>query len=146
MSQGTCCGKRSDHWHVLYSRRDMSVVGPPPPVWSVVLCERCVLCAWIQNTISQKIVKPAWNVSTVFGPRAQTCIVCTSTCGSRNDGNLPCWECQAFACKDGKIRLLNPELNARRMQKGADALLHLGRWRVDLSEEYVRTILVFWVA
>jgi len=30
---------------------------------------------------------------------------------------------KAFACKDGKIRLLNPELNARRMQKGADALL-----------------------
>lgn len=30
MSQRTCCGKRSHHWHVLYSRRDMNVVGPPP--------------------------------------------------------------------------------------------------------------------
>ncbi|CAJ1442703.1 unnamed protein product [Effrenium voratum] len=30
---------------------------------------------------------------------------------------------KAFACKDNKIRLLNPALNAARMQKGADALL-----------------------
>jgi len=30
---------------------------------------------------------------------------------------------KAFGCKDGKIRLMNPELNAMRMQKGADALL-----------------------
>jgi len=30
---------------------------------------------------------------------------------------------KAFACKDGKIRLMNPELNAMRMQRGADALL-----------------------
>eukprot|EP00933_Yihiella_yeosuensis_P035288 TRINITY_DN28810_c0_g1_i1.p1 TRINITY_DN28810_c0_g1~~TRINITY_DN28810_c0_g1_i1.p1 ORF type:complete len:644 (+),score=142.22 TRINITY_DN28810_c0_g1_i1:67-1998(+) len=30
---------------------------------------------------------------------------------------------KAFSCKDGKIRLMNPELNAMRMQKGADALL-----------------------
>lgn len=30
---------------------------------------------------------------------------------------------KAFACKDGKIKLLNPELNAMRMQSGADALL-----------------------
>merc|ERR1719343_825050 len=30
---------------------------------------------------------------------------------------------KAFACKDGKIRLLNPTLNAARMQKGADRLL-----------------------
>jgi len=30
---------------------------------------------------------------------------------------------KAFACKDGKIKLLNPELNAMRMQRGANALL-----------------------
>lgn len=30
---------------------------------------------------------------------------------------------KAFACKDGKIRILRPELNAARMQQGADALL-----------------------
>lgn len=30
---------------------------------------------------------------------------------------------KAFACKDGKIRVMNPKLNARRMQKGAGALL-----------------------
>jgi len=30
---------------------------------------------------------------------------------------------KAFACKDGKIRLMNPKLNASRMQKGAGALL-----------------------
>jgi branched-chain amino acid aminotransferase len=30
---------------------------------------------------------------------------------------------KAFACKDGKVRLMNPELNAMRMQRGADALL-----------------------
>lgn len=30
---------------------------------------------------------------------------------------------KAFTCKDGKIRLMNPELNAMRMQRGADALL-----------------------
>ncbi|CAJ1349095.1 unnamed protein product, partial [Effrenium voratum] len=30
---------------------------------------------------------------------------------------------KAFACKDNKVRLLNPALNAARMQKGADALL-----------------------
>lgn len=30
---------------------------------------------------------------------------------------------KAFACKDGKVRLMNPELNAMRMQSGADALL-----------------------
>ena len=33
---------------------------------------------------------------------------------------------KAFSCKDGKIRLLNPELNAQRMQKGAGALLTPG--------------------
>ena len=33
---------------------------------------------------------------------------------------------KAFSCKDGKIRLLNPELNAKRMQKGAGALLSPG--------------------
>jgi len=30
---------------------------------------------------------------------------------------------KAFACKDGKIRLMKPDLNAQRMQRGADALL-----------------------
>lgn len=30
---------------------------------------------------------------------------------------------KAFAGKDGKVRLLNPEMNAMRMQRGADALL-----------------------
>lgn len=30
---------------------------------------------------------------------------------------------KAFSCKDGKIRVMNPELNAKRMQRGADALL-----------------------
>jgi len=30
---------------------------------------------------------------------------------------------KAFACKDGKIRLMNPELNAQRMQRGSEALL-----------------------
>jgi len=37
---------------------------------------------------------------------------------------VSCFEgMKAFSCKDGKIRLLNPELNAQRMQKGAGALL-----------------------
>ncbi|CAE7864167.1 ilvE [Symbiodinium necroappetens] len=37
---------------------------------------------------------------------------------------VSCFEgMKAFSCKDGKIRLLNPELNAKRMQKGAGALL-----------------------
>jgi branched-chain amino acid aminotransferase len=30
---------------------------------------------------------------------------------------------KAFACKDGKVRIMNPALNAERMQSGADALL-----------------------
>jgi branched-subunit amino acid aminotransferase/4-amino-4-deoxychorismate lyase len=30
---------------------------------------------------------------------------------------------KAFASKEGRIRLMNPELNAQRMQRGADALL-----------------------
>jgi len=30
---------------------------------------------------------------------------------------------KAFACKDGKVKLLNPEQNAMRMQRGANALL-----------------------
>eukprot|EP01048_Picozoa_sp_COSAG05_P013664 COSAG05_NODE_1475_length_4782_cov_16.988682_4_plen_58_part_00 len=30
---------------------------------------------------------------------------------------------KAFASKDGKIRLVKPELNAARMRRGADALL-----------------------
>jgi len=30
---------------------------------------------------------------------------------------------KAFSCKDGKIRVMNPALNAARMQRGADALL-----------------------
>jgi branched-chain amino acid aminotransferase len=30
---------------------------------------------------------------------------------------------KAFACKDGMIRLMNPELNSMRMERGADALL-----------------------
>jgi branched-chain amino acid aminotransferase len=30
---------------------------------------------------------------------------------------------KAFACKDGRIRLMNPELNAQRMKRGATALL-----------------------
>jgi branched-chain amino acid aminotransferase len=30
---------------------------------------------------------------------------------------------KAFACKDGKVRIMNPMLNAARMQEGADALL-----------------------
>lgn len=53
------------------------------------------------------------------------------TLGTTEDGTAQAWHgmahphCQAFACKDGKIRLLNPELNAQRMQKGADALLSL---------------------
>lgn len=37
---------------------------------------------------------------------------------------VSCFEgMKAFACKDGKIRLINPELNAMRMQRGADGLL-----------------------
>jgi branched-chain amino acid aminotransferase len=37
---------------------------------------------------------------------------------------VSCFEgMKAFSCKDGKIRLMNPELNAQRMQKGADRLL-----------------------
>ncbi|CAK9011808.1 unnamed protein product [Durusdinium trenchii] len=42
---------------------------------------------------------------------------------------------KAFACKDGKIRLLNPELNARRMQKGAEALLLLGTAMVSNNHD-----------
>jgi branched-chain amino acid aminotransferase len=30
---------------------------------------------------------------------------------------------KAFACKDGKVRIMNPMMNAARMQEGADALL-----------------------
>ena len=69
-------------------------------------------------------------VSAVFGPQNQTCIVCTCFVhvyvhiSLPNDAQ-PGADIQAFACKDGKIRLLNPELNAGRMQKGADALLRL---------------------
>jgi len=37
---------------------------------------------------------------------------------------VSCFEgLKAFACKDGKVRLMNPALNAKRMQKGAAKLL-----------------------
>ena len=60
MSQGTCCGKRSDHWHVLYSRRDMSVVGPPP--------SRMISCAM------RKMRTVCLNTKHDFSRNSKTCV------------------------------------------------------------------------